>query len=301
MTVGPYKVCREDVSRRLVGAAPAPTRAVALARARPRWAAPLMFRSPGPIAFQLGPLSIRWYGLLMAAAMGLGLWLAYRDARSRGLDAEQLLKTAELSLLGGLVGARLYYVLFNLDYYAQFPSRIVAVWEGGLAIHGGLIGGLLVGGAYAHVKRLPILRFLDVAAPSLALGQAIGRWGNFFNEEAFGTPTDLPWRLYISPAQRPLQFASEEAFHPTFLYESVWDFLLFLGLRLWLRRRLEPAPGALFLAYVGLYSVGRFFTEGLRTDALMLGPIRVAQLASVVGVALAVVALPLLLRRARGA
>lgn len=260
-----------------------------------------MFRSPGPIAFQLGPLSIRWYGLLMATAMGLGLWLAYRDASRRGLDAEQLLKTAELSLLGGLVGARLYYVLFNLDYYAQFPSRIVAVWEGGLAIHGGLIGGLLVGGAYARAKRLPVLRFLDVAAPSLALGQAIGRWGNFFNEEAFGTPTDLPWGLYISPAQRPVQFASAEVFHPTFLYESAWDFLLFLALRLWLRRRLEPAPGALFLAYVGIYSVGRFFTEGLRTDALMLGPIRVAQLASVVGVMLALVALPLLLRRARRA
>jgi len=260
-----------------------------------------MFRSPGPIALQFGPLSIRWYGLLMATAMGLGLWLAYRDARRRGLDPEQLLKASELALLGGLVGARLYYVLFNLDYYSQFPAKVLAVWEGGLAIHGGLIGGILVGGGYALARHLPIREYLDVAAPSLALGQAIGRWGNFFNEEAFGTPTDLPWRLYISPAQRPLQFASDETFHPTFLYESVWDFLVFLLLIWWLRGRLERARGALFLAYVGLYSMGRFFTEGLRTDALMLGPLRIAQVMSLLGMALALIGVPMLLRRARPA
>src|SRR5207244_7116200 len=129
-------------------------------------------------------------------------------------------------------------------------------------------------------------------------GQAVGRWGNFFNEEAFGTPTDLPWKLYISPPHRPLQFAQEEFFHPTFLYESVWDFLVFIVLVAVFRKRLERAPGALFLTYLGLYSVGRFLTEALRTDALMLGPLRVAQLASLVGVGLAVVGVPLLLRRA---
>jgi phosphatidylglycerol:prolipoprotein diacylglycerol transferase len=258
-----------------------------------------VFRSPGPIAIQFGPLTIRWYGILMASAMAVGLWLAYRDARRRGLDPDQLLKASELALLGGLVGARLYYVLFNLDYYARFPSKIIAVWEGGLAIHGGLIGGILVGGLYAWWKRLPVLRLLDVAAPSLALGQAIGRWGNFFNEEAFGTPTDLPWRLYISPPNRPIEHAQAETFHPTFLYESVWDFLVFLLLVLTLRRPLARAPGALFLAYLGLYSVGRFFTEGLRLDSLMFGPFRVAQIVSVLGVLAAVVGLPLLLRRAR--
>jgi phosphatidylglycerol:prolipoprotein diacylglycerol transferase len=152
-----------------------------------------MFRSPGPVAVQFGPLSIRWYGILMALSMAIGLWLAYREAKHRGLDPESFLKAAELGLLGALVGARLYYVLFNLDYYTQFPRKILAVWEGGLAIHGGIIGGLLVGGGYAWRRRLPVVRFLDVAAPSLILGQAIGRWGNFFNEEAFGTPTGLPW------------------------------------------------------------------------------------------------------------
>ena len=260
-----------------------------------------MFRSPGPVALQLGPLTLRWYGILMATAMALGLWLAYRDARRRGMDPEDLLKASELALLGGLVGARLYYVLFNLDYYGQFPGKAFAVWEGGLAIHGGVLGGILVGGLYAWRRTLPLASYLDVAAPSLALGQAIGRWGNFFNEEAFGTPTSVPWKLYISPPHRPLVYAQDEFFHPTFLYESLWDAGVFLLLVLVFRDRLARAPGALFLVYVGAYSIGRFITEGIRTDPLMLGPIRVAQLVSVLGVALALVVVPLLLRRARPA
>ena len=260
-----------------------------------------MFRSPGPIALHFGPLTLRWYGILMATAMALGLWLAYRDARRRHLDPENLLKASELALLGGLVGARLYYVAFNLDYYAQFPAKILAVWEGGLAIHGGVLGGILVGGLYAWRRGLPVARYLDVASPSLALGQAIGRWGNFFNEEAFGTPTTLPWKLYISPPHRPLVYAQDDFFHPTFLYESLWDLAVFLLLVFVFRDRVSRAPGALFLVYVGAYSIGRFITEGIRTDPLMLGPIRVAQLMSVLGLALAIVAVPLLLRRTRPA
>jgi len=258
-----------------------------------------MFRSPGPIALHLGPVTLRWYGLLMATAMAVGLWLAHRDARRRGLDAEDLLKAAELALLGGLVGARLYYVAFNLDYYSMVPAKIFAVWEGGLAIHGGVLGGILVGGGYAWVRRLPVRIYLDIAAPSLALGQAIGRWGNFFNEEAFGTPTNLPWKLFISPTQRPPEYAQAEFFHPTFLYESLWDVLVFALLVGVFRKRVERAPGALFLIYLGLYSVGRFLTEALRTDALMLGPIRVAQLVSLLGVAAALLGVPWLVRRAR--
>jgi phosphatidylglycerol:prolipoprotein diacylglycerol transferase len=131
----------------------------------------------------------------------------------------------------------------------------------------------------------------------MAIGQAIGRWGNFFNEEAFGRPTDVPWKLFISPLHRPPQYAKAEFFHPTFLYESLWDLVVFGVLVFGLRDRLARAPGALFLAYIGLYSLGRLFTEGLRTDALMLGPIRIAQLVSLLCMALAVVGVPLLLRR----
>jgi phosphatidylglycerol---prolipoprotein diacylglyceryl transferase len=256
-----------------------------------------MFQSPGAVAVHVGPIAIRWYGVLMATAMALGLWLAHRDAQRRGLDPEPLLKTAELALLGGLIGARLYYVLFNLDYYSQSPGKIFALWEGGLAIHGGVLGGILAGGGYAWRRRLPLRRYLDIAAPSLAVGQAIGRWGNFFNEEAFGRPTDLPWKLFISPAHRPLPYAQAEFFHPTFLYESVWDLAVFALLFFGLRQRLARAPGALFLAYLGLYSLGRLFTEALRTDSLMLGPLRVAQLVSLLCMVLALVGVPLLLRR----
>ena len=269
-----------------------------------------MFRSPGPIAFSLRipaevpqvgglVLSIRWYGILMAGAMALGLWLAFREAHRRGENAEELLKAAEFAIIGGLIGARLYYVLFNLDYYETQPWwRTFAVWEGGLAIHGGLIAGLLVGGSYVWWHRLPLLRYLDIVAPSLAIGQAIGRWGNFFNEEAFGRPTDLPWKLFISETHRPPNMVESEFFHPTFLYESLWDLGVFLVL-LAVRRRLARAPGATFLTYLGLYSAGRFWVEGLRMDSLMFGSLRVAQAVSVVGVALALGVIPLLLRRHR--
>src|SRR5262245_22895546 len=274
---------------------------------------PMTFRSPGAVAFSvklpgdlplLGPLqlSIRWYGILMASAMALGLWLAFREAARRGENAEELLKAAEISIIGGLIGARLYYVLFTLDYYETQPWwRVFAVWEGGLAIHGGLIAGLLTGGIYTWLRRLPLLRYLDIVAPSVALAQAVGRWGNFFNEEAFGRPTDLPWKLFISESHRPPNLIEVEFYHPTFLYESLWDLGVFILLMLVLRRRLERAPGATFLAYLALYSLGRFWIEGLRMDSLMLGPLRVAQLVSGLAVLVAVVGIPLLLRRHRPA
>ncbi|HEV8306725.1 MAG TPA: prolipoprotein diacylglyceryl transferase [Methylomirabilota bacterium] len=268
-----------------------------------------MFRSPGPIALSLRlpadlplvgslALTIRWYGVLIASAMALGLWLASREATRRGEQADELLKAAEFALVGGLIGARFYYVLFNLDYYQTQPWwRIFAVWEGGLAIHGGMIGGLLAGGGYVWSRGLPLLRYLDIVAPYLALGQAIGRWGNFFNEEAFGRPTGLPWKLYISESHRPPEFVDAEYFHPTFLYESLWNLGVFLVLVLALRRRFERAPGALFFGYLGLYSLGRFWIEGLRTDSLMFGSLRVAQLMSVIAVLAAAAIVPLLLRR----
>jgi phosphatidylglycerol:prolipoprotein diacylglycerol transferase len=268
-----------------------------------------VFRSPGPIALAfhlpvdlplMGGLSvsIRWYGVLIASSMALGLWLSSREATRRGESPDDLLKAAEIALIGGLIGARFYYVLFNLDYYQTQPWwRTFAVWEGGLAIHGGLIAGLLTGGAYVWAKGLPLLTYLDIVAPPLVLAQAIGRWGNFFNEEAFGRPTELPWKLFISEPRRPPAYVDHQFFHPTFLYESLWNAGAFLLLYFVLRRRLERAPGALFLAYLGIYSLGRFWVEGLRTDSLMLGSLRIAQLVSVGAVVVAAVGIPILLRR----
>ena len=246
-----------------------------------------MFASPGAIAFELGPLQIRWYGILMATSILVGFWLAHRRAVAEGLPADQILRAGQWGVVAGLIGARLYEVVFNWDYYGQFPSKIPAVWEGGLAMHGGLIVGPIVGALLAWRWRLPVLRALDVIAPSMILGQAIGRWGNFFNEEAFGLPTDLPWKLYISVPARPLEFRQFDFFHPTFLYESLWNLLVFLALVRVVRPRMGRYPGAVFFSYIGLYSMGRFLIEPLRLDSFWLGPFRVGQLASVAGVLVA--------------
>jgi len=261
----------------------------------------VVFRSPGAIAVHIGPLSIRWYGVLIALAVLVGTTLAQRQARRKGLDPDPLTNAIVLAIICALVGARLYYVAFNWDYYAANLAKIVAVWEGGLAIHGGLLAGLLGGGAYALLRRLPLAHYLDICAPSLILAQAIGRWGNFFNQEAFGTPTDVPWRLYIDPAHRPPALAPFEFFHPTFLYEFLWNLAVFALLVGLLRRPLERFPGALFLAYLGLYSAGRFFIEALRTDSLMLGPLRAAQVVSVLLVATSAGGILYLLRGGRPA
>ncbi|MDE2058639.1 MAG: prolipoprotein diacylglyceryl transferase [candidate division NC10 bacterium] len=258
-----------------------------------------MFASPGPFVLQIGPLAIRWYGLLFATAVLLGTWLAQREAIRRGEDSEQLLNVIVFGVMTGLIGARLYYVLFNWGYYGSRPLKILAVWEGGLAIHGGLLAGGLTAVIYAVRKKLPVLTYLDIMAPSAPLGQAIGRWGNFFNQEAFGIPTDLPWKLYIEPAHRPPDLAAYEYFHPTFLYESLWNFLVFGILYFLLRRRLQRIPGALTLCYLGLYSVGRFFVEGLRIDSLMLGPLRAAQVMSLILIVLSVAGLAWLNAAAR--
>ncbi len=180
-----------------------------------------MFTSPGAIALQFGPLAIRWYGILIATGVLLGTTLAHREAIRRGQDPDKLLNTIVLAVLVALLGARLYYVLFNWDYYAANPAKIVAVWEGGLAIHGGLIAGALATILYCRYAGLSLPVTMDIMVPGVAIGQAIGRWGNFFNQEAFGVPTTLPWKLYIDPAHRPPHLAGFEYFHPTFLYESL--------------------------------------------------------------------------------
>jgi phosphatidylglycerol:prolipoprotein diacylglycerol transferase len=259
-----------------------------------------MFASPGPIAIQIGPLALRWYGIFTATAILVALWLVDRQARAEGLPADEIANCIGWSIAAGYVGARLYEVAFNWDYYGRNWAKIPAVWEGGLAIHGGLIVGCATGIALVARRGLPVLRTMDLAGPSFAIAQAIGRWGNFFNEEAFGEPTDLPWKLYISPAHRPLEYRSVEFFHPTFLYESLWDLAVFVALVWWLRPRWHARPGALFFWYIGLYSVGRFTIESVRLDSFWAGGYRVPQLASLAGIMVSVCGLVWVSRRARG-
>ncbi len=253
------------------------------------------FTSPGPIVFQLGPITVRWYGLLIATAVLLGVSLSQYLAKRRHVNPDLLSDLSIWLIIGAIPAARLYYVIFQWSEYAQNPGKIIAIWEGGIAIHGAILGGTLAALIFSKLKKISFWQMADLVAPSLILGQAIGRWGNFFNSEAFGSPTNLPWKLYIPPERRPPQFPNIEYFHPTFLYESIWDLGVFALLITLFFRSLQDKPklkvGTLFLIYLAAYSLGRLWIEGLRTDSLMLGPLRMAQFISLVGIALGVAGL----------
>ncbi|MEC4817499.1 MAG: prolipoprotein diacylglyceryl transferase [Scytonema sp. PMC 1069.18] len=246
------------------------------------------FTSPGPILVQIGPLTIRWYGFLIASAVLLGVSLSQYLAKRRNINPELISDLSIWLVIGAIPAARLYYVLFEWSEYAQNPGRIIAIWQGGIAIHGAIIGGAIAAIIFAKLKQVRFWQLADLVAPALILGQAIGRWGNFFNSEAFGAPTNLPWKLYIPPNRRPPELADFEYFHPTFLYESVWDLMVFALLMVLFFRGLSGKPtlktGTVSLVYMVGYSLGRFWIEGLRTDSLMLGPLRVAQLVSLAGI-----------------
>ena len=249
----------------------------------------VQFQSPGPILFEIGSIAIRWYGILIASAVLIGLNLSQYLSKYRNLEPEMIGDLVIWLVVGAIPGARIYYVLFQWQEYSQHPADIFAIWKGGIAIHGAIIGGVIAGIIFAKVNKLSFWQLADVIAPSLILGQAIGRWGNFFNSEAFGRPTDLPWKLYIPVANRPLQYINNEFFHPTFLYESVWNLLVFsilIYLFFWgIKHKKKLRTGTIFFVYLIAYSLGRVWIEGLRMDSLMLGDMRIAQLISLSAIA----------------
>lgn len=231
-----------------------------------------------PIAFEIFGFPVRWYGLLLSLAILIGIFLSMHLAKKNNFDPEKLLDVILIMVPTAIIGARLYYVIFSWDYYSSNLSEIYKIWHGGLAIHGGVIGGAIAVALYTKVKKLPFWELADFIAPSLILGQAIGRWGNFFNQEAYGRETDLPWAITVND---PIKGMIEV--HPTFLYESIWNLAVFIFL-LWYGKKRSRTDGEIFLLYIILYSVGRFFVEGLRTDSLMFMGMRVAQLISILGV-----------------
>jgi len=255
----------------------------------------MQFTSPGPMLVDWGPLSVRWYGFLIASAVLIGVNLSQALASRRGVNPELISDLAIWLVVAAIPSARLYYVLFQWQEYAQHPDQIIAIWKGGIAIHGAILGGLVASLIFARLKQVPFWQLADLVAPSLILGQAIGRWGNFFNSEAFGRPTDLPWKLFIPRDRRPLGYEGFEYFHPTFLYESLWNLMTFaLLMTLFVRGlkgRINLKQGTLFLTYLAVYSCGRFWIEGLRTDSLMLGPLRIAQVISLVELTIGVLGL----------
>ncbi len=223
--------------------------------------------SPGDNAVSLGPLELRAYGLAIALGVLAALRIAQRRFVARGGDPEVLGQVAAWAVPAGLVGARLYHVLtdyqrFQGDWWSAF-----AVWEGGLGIPGGLLAGVATGVVVARRKGLAIPPLLDVVAPALPVAQAIGRLGNWFNQELFGRPSDLPWAVRIDPEHRPRGYESVSTFHPTFAYEACWNLLL-AGLLVIVERRLRPRlrRGQLFVLYVGGYALGRLWVESLRID-----------------------------------
>jgi phosphatidylglycerol:prolipoprotein diacylglycerol transferase len=221
-----------------------------------------------PVAFSIGPLSVHWYGIIMGTAALLGLFLAMKEAQRHGIDQDTILDLMLWVLPFAIIGARTYYVIFEWDYYSLHPEDIIAVWKGGLAIHGGLLAAFLVGYIFVRKRGLSFLKLADIVAPSIILGQAIGRWGNFINQEAHGGPVERSFleNLFLPDWLIEQMNIQGIYYHPTFLYESLWNLAGF-GFLL-LLRRWNPKKGEIFFAYLIWYSFGRFLIEGLRTDSL---------------------------------
>jgi phosphatidylglycerol---prolipoprotein diacylglyceryl transferase len=230
-----------------------------------------------PIIFEAGPFALRYYGLCIALGIAAGTWLTSRELARKGYDPALALDALFFTVPLGFIGARAYHVATDYDLYTDDPfPGVFAVWNGGLGIYGAVIGGFIGVLIFARVRGISSLVFADAAAPGLILAQAIGRWGNYFNQELFGRPSNLPWAIEIAPENRPVDFADATAFHPTFLYESIWNLLVCLAL-LWIARRFADRlkNGDILLLYVSLYSVGRFFVEALRVDpAFLIGNFR---------------------------
>lgn len=242
-----------------------------------------------PIAIAIGPLKIHWYGIIMGLAFFLGTYLARYNSKRSGIDPDHVLNMVVLIIPAAIVCARLYYVVFEWEQYKDNPLDMFAVWEGGLAIHGGLIGGFLAGAWYIRKHKLPFLRLADIFMPSVILGQAIGRWGNFINQEAHGDVATPEFMAQFPAFIREQMFIGGQYYHPTFLYESLWNLFVF-AILMFMLYRFKKFDGQVLFSYLILYSIGRFFIEGMRTDSLLIADtLRVAQLVSLCLIAVGVV------------
>lgn len=242
-----------------------------------------MFRSPGDVAFSIGSVSIYYYGIIMAFALLIGVWTASQITKKfyPELDPEIIYDISPHIIIWAIIGARAYYCLLNLTYFSKNPLEIVQLWHGGISIHGAILGGLIGGVIYAKRHKLPVLKLCDIFAYGLVLGQAIGRWGNFFNSEAFGRPTENFLKLYIPIYKRPIEYLQYNYFHPTFLYESILDICIFLIL-FFVIRKIAKNSGTVFFSYLILYSIVRILIEQIRVDSVLdINGIPIAQIMSV--------------------
>lgn len=234
------------------------------------------------VALEIGPLTVYWYGIIIAIGAFLGFLLVSKEAKRLGLDKDLFFDLLIWAIPISIISARLYYVIFEWEMYSENPSKVFAIWEGGIAIHGALIGAVLVTVIFAKKKGVSFWKIADIAAPGILLGQAIGRWGNFINQEAHGGAVSREFleNLYLPDFIINQMFIDGNYYQPTFLYESIWS-LIGVAILI-LLRRLNLRRGEMFLIYIIWYSFGRLFIEGLRTDSLMLTEsIRMAQFISV--------------------
>ncbi len=230
------------------------------------------------LPFLSEPLTVRWYGVIIAFGLTLAVLFGGRTAYKWKMDINKMLDVLIFGAVGGIVGARLYYVFSKWEMYSAQPEKIFAIWEGGLAIYGGLIGGIIAGLIVCKVEKLNVLNLLDLCGMSFLIGQGIGRWGNFANQEAFGTNTTLPWGMYSVKTEEYLSSLDYTSLgldptapvHPTFLYESLWCIMSFVILYI-ICKKFRKFSGQIFLGYGILYGLERFIVEGIRTDSLYIG------------------------------
>lgn len=234
------------------------------------------------VAFEFGPIIVYWYGIIIGTGLLWGWLLASRESKKLGLKPDILADFLLWAIPAAIISARIYYVLFKWDYYKENLGEIIAIWHGGIAIHGAIIGGVITAIIFTKKKGISFWKLADIIAPSLILGQAIGRWGNFMNQEAHGTEVT---RTFLENLNLPKfiidqMYIDGSYYHPTFLYESIWN-IIGLIILLILRRTSFIRRGELFLSYIIWYSIGRFIVEGMRTDSLMLTEsLRIAQVIS---------------------
>ena len=221
--------------------------------------------SPDSGVIDIGPIPVHAYGLLLAIGVLVAAWIAERRWVARGYDPKTFNDMAVWIVIGGVVGARVYHVISDYQLFTDDWLRAFQIWKGGLSIWGVLAGGAIAVIIMTRIKRVETLVLMDCIAPGLLAAQALGRWGNYFNQELFGGPTDLPWGLEISPSKRPPGYLNVETFHPTFLYESLYCLFL-LGVVLWVERRFRLRKGQMLALYLATYTFGRFFFENMRID-----------------------------------
>lgn len=243
-----------------------------------------MFASHSQIICTIFGVHIYYYGVILALAIIVGTFVSEHFGNAFfKLKKETIIDLVPYLVLFGIIGARLYYCLLNYDFYLRFPTEIIAIRHGGISIHGAMLGGFIGLLIFAKRHKLSVLKLSDVTVIGLSLAQAIGRWGNFFNSEAFGRPTDLPWKLYIAPQYRPIPYQGCEYFHPAFLYESLLDLIIFFILICIIKSNKANKEGNLLLIYLILYSIARIVVEKFRIDSVLyINGIPIAIIVSVI-------------------